>query len=240
MAWATTSWTQVLTARDGATSESRLALEALCRTYWYPIYAFLRGHGLDPDDARDVTQAYFAELLEKGYLEDCDPSRGRFRVFLMTSIRHFLAKEREKTRAWKRGGRAETFSLDEGEVEDRYRTEPADRLTPDQVFERRWALTLLENVLVRLRQECADAAREREFELLKGFITGEQPKVTYRTVAMELGTSETAVKTTVHRFRQRFGALLRQAIAETVSDPRDVDDEVRHLLGVIAPWSPQP
>ena len=240
MPWATTSWTQVLAARDGATSESRLALETLCRTYWYPLYAFVRSQGLDPDDARDVTQSYFTELLEKGYLDDAEPSRGRFRVFLMTSIRHFLAKEREKAHAWKRGGRAEVLSLDDSQVESRYRVEPVDRLTPDQIFERRWALTLLEGVLVRLRQELADAGSERYFGQLKGFITGEQPKVTYRAVAAELGISETAVKTTVHRLRQRFGGLLREAIAETVADPHDVDDEVRYLLGVIAPWGPRP
>jgi RNA polymerase sigma-70 factor (ECF subfamily) len=161
-------------------------------------------------------------------------------VFLMSSIRHFLAKERDKARAWKRGGRAEVLSLDESEVEGRYRAEPADRLTPEQIFERRWALTLLENVLAQLRQEFAGAAREREFDLLKGFITGEQPKVTYQAVAVELGISEPAVKTVVHRLRQRFGGMLREAIAETVADAHEVDDEVRHLLGVIAPWGPRP
>jgi RNA polymerase sigma-70 factor (ECF subfamily) len=239
MAWATTTWTQVLAARGGATTESRQALETLCRTYWYPLYAFLRSQGLGADDARDLTQAYFAELLEKGYLEDADPSRGRFRVFLMTSIGHFIAKEREKARAWKRGGRTEILSLDETDAEGRYRAEPADRMTPDQIFERRWALTLLENVLARLRQEFAGTLREREFERLKQFITGEQPKLTYRDFAVELGISEPAVKTMVHRLRQRFGGMLREAIAETVADAHEVDDEVRHLLGVIAPWGPR-
>jgi RNA polymerase sigma-70 factor (ECF subfamily) len=240
MRWVTTSWTQVLAARDAPSSESRQALESLCRTYWYPLYTFVRRQGEGPDDARDLTQAYFALLLEKGYLEDFDPARGRFRVFLMASIRNFLSKERERARAWKRGGQAEIVSLDAKDVEGRYRLEPVDQLTPEQVFERRWALTLLERVLDRLGQELAAAGREKEFERLKGFLTGEQPKVPYRDVAAELGTSEGAVKTSVHRLRQRFGALLREAIAETVASPNEVDDEVRHLLGTIAPWGRPP
>jgi RNA polymerase sigma factor (sigma-70 family) len=238
MHWATTSWTEVLAARGSATTESRLALEALCRTYWYPLYAFVRSLGLTPDDARDLTQAYFAEFLEKGFLDNCDPSRGRFRVFLMTSIRHFLSKEREKSRAWKRGGRAELLSLDETELEGRYRAEPVDRLTPEQIFERRWALTLLENSLARLRDECVVAAKERQFERLEAFITGERPAITYRAAAMDLGISEAAVKMSVHRLRERFGQILRETMAETVADAQDLDDEVRYLLGVIAPWEP--
>jgi RNA polymerase sigma-70 factor (ECF subfamily) len=240
MRWATTSWTQVLAARDAPSSESRLALEALCRVYWYPLYAFVRRQGEGPEDARDLTQAYFAQLLEKGYLDDYDPSRGRFRVFLMASMRNFLSKEREKARAWKRGGRAGVVPLDEVDPEGRYRHEPVDRLDPEQVFERRWALTLLERVLDRLREEQVAAGREKEFGRLKGLLTGEQPKVPYRDVAAELGTSEAAVKASVHRLRQRFGTLLREAIAETVASPQEVDDEVRHLLGTIAPWGRPP
>jgi RNA polymerase sigma-70 factor (ECF subfamily) len=238
MRWATTSWSQVLAARDAPSSESRQALEGLCQAYWYPLYAFVRRQGHDADEARDLTQAYFAQLLEKGYLEDFDPSRGRFRIFLMASVKHFLSKEREKAQAWKRGGRAEVVSLDE-DVEDRYRFEPADRLTPDEIYERRWALTLMEHALGRLSQEFADGGREREFEELQGFLTGETPKVPYRDVASRLGSSEAAVKMSVHRLRQRFGALLREEIAQTVSSPDDVDDEVRHLLGVVAPWGPR-
>jgi DNA-directed RNA polymerase specialized sigma24 family protein len=236
MRWATTSWTQVLAARDAPSLESRQALEALCQAYWYPIYVFVRGQGFDPEAARDLTQAYFALLIEKGYLEDFDPSLGRFRVFLRASIKHFLSKEREKGRAWKRGGHTQIVSLDVEEVEGRYRMEPVDRLTPEEIYERRWALTLLERVLGELRQEFEGEGREPEFERLKGFLTGEEPRVPYREVAAALSTSEAAVKTSVHRLRQRFGHLLRQQIAETVAGPEDVDDEVRHLLGVIAPW----
>ena len=235
MQWATTNWTQVLAARDAPTDASRLALEALCQGYWYPLYTFVRRQGLEAEDARDATQAYFAQLLENGYLEDYDPALGRFRVFLMASVRNFLSKERDKTRAWKRGGRADIVSLND-DAEGRYRAEPGDRLTPEDVFERRWALTLLERVLGRLRQEHVAAGRAQEFERLKPFLTGDEPRAPYRDVAADLGMSESAVKTAVHRLRQRFGSALRSEIAETVAHPGEVDDEVRHLLGVLAPW----
>jgi RNA polymerase sigma-70 factor (ECF subfamily) len=234
--FATTSWTQVLAAREGASTESRQALEGLCHVYWYPLYAFVRRQGHDAEDARDLTQAYFAELLDKGYLEDYDPERGRFRVFLAASMRHFLSKEREKARAWKRGGRADVISLDSQEVEGRYRLEPQDRLTPEQIYERRWALTVLERTLGRLGREQEDADRGREFRVLEGYLTGEKSRTSYREVAAELGTTEGAVKMSIHRLRQRFGQLLRAEIAETVSSPTEVDDEVKHLLGVVAPW----
>jgi RNA polymerase sigma-70 factor (ECF subfamily) len=228
--FATTSWTQVLAAREAPSSEARQALEGLCRAYWYPIYAFVRRQGHGPEEARDLTQAYFAELLEKDYLEDFDPSLGRFRVFLQISVKNFLSKERDKTHAWKRGGRAPLVSLNDDEVEGRYRHEPVDRLTPEEIFERRWALTLLERVMERLGRELSEAGRAEEFEKLKGFLTGDAPRVPYRQVALELRTTEEAVKTSVHRLRQRFGTLLRQEIAETVSTPEEIDDEVRHLL----------
>lgn len=237
MQWATTSWTQVLAARDAPSSESRQALEGLCQAYWYPLYAFVRRQGFDAEESRDLTQAYFAELLEKGYLEDFDPSLGRFRVFLRASVRNFLSKERGKARAWKRGGRADVVSFD-ADVEGRYRLEPVDRLTPEEIYERRWALTLVERVLGRLHQESRQGGRAEEFEQLKGLLTGEQPRVPYREVAARLGTTEDAVKASVHRLRQRFGRMLREEIGATVANPREVDDEVRHLLGVIAPWSP--
>jgi RNA polymerase sigma-70 factor (ECF subfamily) len=238
MRWATTSWTQILAARDAPSGEARAALDSLCQAYWYPVYAFVRRQGESPEDARDLTQAYFAQLIEKGYLQDYDPARGRFRVFLMASIRNFLSKERERVRAWKRGGRAEIVSLDETDVEGRYRHEPAADLTPEQIFERRWALTLLERVIERLRMELAGAGREREFDRLKAFLTGGEPQAPYREVAAELGISEGAVKTSVRRLRQRYGALLREEIATTVASPTDVDDEVRHLLGTVSSWRP--
>ena len=232
--FATTSWTQVLAARDAPSSESRQALEGLCKSYWYPLYAFVRRQGHGPEEARDLTQGYFTQLLEKGYLEDFDPSLGRFRVFLKASVKNFLSKERDKAHAWKRGGHAHIVSLSADEVEGRYRYEPADRLTPEEIFERRWALTLLERALGKLRKEFEDGDRGKEFEKLKGYLTGEEIKVPYREVAKELGSSEPAVRTSVHRLRQRFGKILRQEIAETVASPNEVDDEMRHLLRVIA------
>ena len=238
--FATTSWTKVLAAREAPSTEARQALESLCRVYWYPLYAFVRRQEHDPDASRDLTQAYFAELLEKGYLEDYDPERGHFRVFLMASLKHFLSKQRDKALAWNRGGRADVVSLATPEVEGRYRFEPVDRLTPEQIFERRWALTVLERALGRLRREQEDADRGREFTRLEGFLTGQQAIASYRDVAAELGTSEGAVKTSIHRLRRRYGQLLRSEIAETVSNPAEVDDEVKHLLVVIAPWGRPP
>lgn len=236
MGWrfATTSWTQVLAAREAPSSESRQALEGLCKAYWYPLYAFVRRQGNGPEESRDLTQAYFALLLEKGYLEDFDPDRGRFRVFLKSSVKNFLSKERDKAHALKRGGQARFFSLSADEVEGRYRYEPVDRLTPEEVFERRWSLTLLERVLGKLRKEFEEEGRAAEFEKLKGYLTGDEVKVAYREVAKELGSSESAVRTSVHRLRQRFGKLLRQEVAETVSEPNEIEDEMRHMLRVIA------
>lgn len=238
--FATTSWTQVLAAREAPSTESRRALEALCQTYWYPLYVFVRRHVHDADEARDLTQAYFAELVEKGYLEDYDPSRGRFRVFLKTSVKYFLSKEREKARTAKRGGQTEVLSLEAPDVEGRYRYEPADPLTPEEIFERRWTLTILERVLDRLRQEQETAGSGRQFARLEGVLTGQDTDARYRQLAVDLETSEGAIKTAVHRLRQRFGQLLRDEIADTVSGPDQVDDEVRHLLGVIAPWDRPP
>jgi len=237
MRWATTSWTQVLAARDAPSNEARQALEDLCQAYWYPLYAFVRHQGYDPEASRDLTQAYFAELLEKDYLADFDPELGRFRVFLKTSLKHFLSKEREKAQAWKRGGRTSVVSLD-ADVETRYRLEPVDRLTPETLYERRWALTLVERVLAKVRDESREAGREKEFDRFKGLLTGQQPSVPYRELAAELDTTEDAVKASVRRLRQRFGKMLRDEIGATVASPEEVDDEVRHLLGVIAPWGP--
>ena len=236
MRWTTTSWSRVLAARDAPSSESRLALERLCQAYWYPLYVFVRRQGFDAEEAQDLTQAYFAELLEKGYLHDFDPSLGRFRVFLKASVRNFLSKQRDKARAWKRGGRSQVIALD-ADVEDRYRLEPLERLNPEEIYERRWALTLLERVLGNLKDEAREGDRMKEFERLQGLLTGQEPRVPYRELATELGTTERAVKDSIRRLRQRFGTLLREEIAATVESATEVDDEVRHLLGALAPWS---
>jgi RNA polymerase sigma-70 factor (ECF subfamily) len=242
MKWefATTSWSQVLAAQGGSSTSSRQALEALCQSYWYPLYAFVRVQGNDPEASLDLTQAYFTELLEKDYLKDVDPSLGRFRAFLKVSVKHFLSKERDKEKVLKRGGKSNVISLDGEDAESRYRFEPVDRLTPEEIFERRWAMTTIERVLGKLREEFSEAGKEVEFQRLKGHLTGDEPRIPYQKVAEELGTSEGAVKASVHRLRQRFGRQLRQEIAETVADPQEVDDEVRHLLQVITPFQAGP
>ena len=237
--FSTTQWSQVLAARDGTEASASDAMTALCETYWYPLYAYVRRQGHTADEAADLTQAYFALLLEKDYLKDVEPTRGSFRSFLLTSMRHFLSHEWEKGRALKRGGNTRTVSLDVDTAEARYSTEPADPVTPEQVFERRWTLMILERALVRLREWAADNDNSDQVEHLEEFLTGQQPRTPYREVAEELGMSEGAVKAAVHRLRQRFGGLLREEIAQTVADPAEIDGEVRHLLTVIRPWEPQ-
>ena len=232
----TTRWTVVLTAAKGEGTASRDALGSLCEAYWYPVYAFVRRQGYGAEEARDLTQGYFALLLEKGYLDQYDPARGRLRVFLKASVKNFLSKERAKEQSWKRGGRADVISLDDHQIEERYRFEPADRLTPEQIYERRWALTVLEEARLKLQQERTDAGRLEEFTRLEGFLTGQQGAGSrYKEIAAELDTTEDAVKTALHRLRRRYGELLRDVIGATVSNRDEVDDELRHLLNVIAP-----
>lgn len=231
--FSTTKWSMILAARDGSPSESEQALSALCEAYWYPLYAFVRLQGYKPDQAQDLTQAYFVRLLEKNYLQEVEPSAGRFRSFLMVTMKHFLSNERQREQALKRGGGVVKISLDAEDAEQRFRSEPADRLTPEEVFDRRWALTVLGRVLEGLRQEYVDAGKGDRFDLLKGYLTGEEPRVRYREVAAELEMNEPAVRTAVRRMRQRFGKLLWDEIAETVANPDGVGDEVRHLLHVV-------
>ncbi len=239
--FATTHWSQVLAARDASDSQARLALETLCESYWYPLYAYIRRRGHDGADASDLTQAFFAELLEKKAFREVDPAKGRFRSFLLASLRHFLSHEREKARAQKRGGGTRTISLDASEAEARFRLESwADRLTPEQVFERRWGLTAMERAMDRLQVESGSGDRDRQFERLRSYLTGSEPRTPYRDTAQALGMSEAAVKMAVRRLRQRYGRLLRQEIAHTVADPAEIDDEVRHLLAVVRPWQDSP
>jgi RNA polymerase sigma-70 factor (ECF subfamily) len=237
--FSTTQWSQVLTARDATGTEADRALAELCECYWYPLYAYVRRQGHSADEARDLTQAYFASLLEKDYLKDVEPSKGSFRNFLLTSLRNFLSHEWEKARTLKRGGGTQTISLDYEAAETRYDLEPADTTTPEQVFERRWTLMVLERALERLREWAAANGSEEQLQHLEPVLTGERPQAPYRKVAEDLGMSEGAVKAAVHRLRQRFGALLREEIAATVSDPAEIDGEVRHLLLSIRPWEPQ-
>jgi RNA polymerase sigma factor (sigma-70 family) len=228
--FATTRWSQVIAAGADQTLESREALARLCELYWYPLYAYVRRWGHDADQAQDLTQEFFARLLEKHYLRAADPARGRFRSFLLASLKHFLSNERDRITAVKRGGRATVISLEFENAEGRYSREPPDQETPETVYERRWALTLLERTLGRLRAEFRATGKESVFARLEGYLTGEKETLPYADIGESLGMSEGAVKVAVHRLRRRFGALLREEIAETVSDPAQVDDEVRDLF----------
>ncbi len=232
--FATTRWSQVLAAGQAPTSDSREALSRLCELYWYPLYAYVRRWGYDADEALDLTQGFFARLLEKHYLRAADPSRGRFRSFLLASLKHFLANERDRAGAVKRGGRATVLSLELENAEGRYSLEPPDLETPETVYERRWALALLERALLRLRREFEAAGRQALFARLEGYLTGERDTGPYRDLGEELGMSEGAVKVMVHRLRRRFGSLLREEISETVSSPDEVEDEIRELFRALS------
>lgn len=234
--FATTSWSQVLAARAGSSTESRRALEALCATYWYPLYAYVRRQGHDSDESRDLTQAFFAHLFEKDTLQRAEPVAGRFRSFLLGSLKNFLSHERDKAQTLKRGGANNIISLDAEIAENRYGSEPVERLTPEEIYERRWAMTVVKRAMRRLREEPAPDEHPDQLTKLKAYLVGERPRVPYREVASELGMTEGAVKAAVQRLRKRFGGLLRAEIAETLADPADTDDELRHLLLVIRPF----
>ena len=234
----TTAWTVVARARNGVDSEAREALAFLCAAYWLPLYSFARRLGHASEDALDLTQGYFALLLEKDYLGDVRLREGRFRAFLLTSFRHFLSKERDRARALKRGGGRVLLSIDAQEAEGRHADEPLDTLDPEALFERRWALTILERAMTRLRHEFAATGRTVEFEHLEAYLTGIEPRAPYQSAAERLGTTEGAIKKMVHRLRRQYGLLLREEIAATVADPEQIDVELRHLLATLRPWEP--
>jgi len=231
-----TRWTLVLTAARGtATTQATRALEELCRTYWYPLYAFVRRSGHDRHTAEDLTQDFFARLLAKHYLAEVDRTKGKFRSFLLASLKHFLANEWDKVRAQKRGGGAQNFtSFDAKSAETRYALEPADPQTAEKAFERNWALTLLDEVFRRVRKEYAAEDKTALFEELKATLTGEKGATPYAESAARLGMSEGAVKVAAHRLRHRYRDALRAEIAETVAGPEEVDDELRHLFAALS------
>lgn len=230
----TTNWSLVLSARGRATTESRRALAELCEAYWGPLYAYVRRQGYDADDARDLTQGYFCLLLDKDYLGDVDPEAGRFRWFLLASLKHFLSNERDKERAKKRGGGRIQVPFDPERAENLYRESLSDPLTAETLFERRWADTILDRTKLELAEELGATGKGRQFELLRGRLTGGANEPPLQQVASELGMSEGAVRMAVHRMRQRFGELLRAEVAQTVVDPSQIDDELRYLLRVVA------
>jgi len=235
----TTRWSVVLAARAQTGEVARQALGWLCEAYWYPVYAFVRRQGNAPDDAADLTQGYFARLLEKDYLADVRPELGRFRSFLLKSVQHFLSNERDRERALKRGGGKAPISLDGLDPERRLNLEPRDDSTPETEFERLWAVALLERTMERVAGEAAAKGRSQQFDLLKSCLTDTGSGPSYHDLSRQLKVGESAVKVAVHRLRRRFGELLRAEIAETVADPSEVDDEIRHLFAVLGRSGPQ-
>ena len=232
--FATTRWSLVLAAGQQTNTRSAEALAILCEMYWYPVYAFIRRQGHRAEEGADLTQEFFARVLEKNYFHDADPARGRFRSFLCASIRHFLSNERDRVRALKRGGNQPPISLDVEIAEGRYQLEPRDDLTPEKLFDRRWALTLLERVFARLREEHASAGKAELFDHFKGFLTDDSAPVPYADVARALGMTEGAIRVAVHRLRRHFRDTLVQEIAETVSNPADIDAEIEYLLKAVS------
>jgi RNA polymerase sigma factor (sigma-70 family) len=226
----TTRWTDVLTAARGEGTESKEALESLCEAYWYPVYAFVRRQGFGAEEARDLTQGYFTRLIERGGLKNVSPERGRFRSFLLASVRHYLFNEIDRERAQKRAPPKPLVPLGVESAEDRYLAEPADEATPETLFENKWASTVFDRTLERLRAECVGDEKTRRFLAFRPLLTGEEPAPSHRELASWLAMTEEAVKVAIHRLRQRHGELLRAEIAQTVSDPAEVDDELRHLL----------
>ena len=234
MGFTTTHWSVVLSAGDPESPRAADALERLCRTYWYPLYAYVRRDGSSPEDAQDLTQAFFARFLEKDYLADVRREKGRFRSFLLASLRHFLADERDRSRAIKRGGGRTLVSLDAQDAEDRYLLEPRDELTAEKVFERRWALTVLEAARARLRESYARAGKAERFAVLETFLPGEQADSTYAEAAGRLGVAAGTVKWEVHQLKERYRELLRAEIAHTVPSADEIDEEVRDLIAVLS------
>lgn len=234
-AWfATTHWSRVLAANTDSSSTARAALEELCRTYWYPLYAFVRRTGKSPQDAEDLVQGFFAACLEKDYLRKADPGKGRFRSFLLMALKRYLANEWDKEQTHKRGGGQELVWLDGLSAEQRYAMEPADQMTADRLYERRWAMTLLDQVLARLKQEQNAQGKGEHFDQLKEFLVSGGRGTPYAAVAAQMDMTESAVKVAIHRLRQRYRVLLEEAIASTVESPGDVETERRHLLSSLS------
>ncbi|MGA2661294.1 MAG: sigma-70 family RNA polymerase sigma factor [Verrucomicrobiota bacterium] len=234
-AWFTTThWSIVLNAQDPASPQAGEALERLCRSYWYPLYAFVRRQGHDEAEAKDLTQGFFAKLLEKNYLADVRREKGKFRNFLLASIKHFISDEWDKARALKRGGDKTLISLDETAGEDRYRREPIEAMDAEKLYERRWALTLLEQARERLKEEYRMAGKAGLYERLQLFESGDKDTPAYAEVAPALGLSESGLRSAVLRMRRRHRELVRGEVAQTVNSPAEVDEEIRYLIRVVS------
>jgi RNA polymerase sigma-70 factor (ECF subfamily) len=229
-----TQWTVVLAAGGTPSPKSTAALERLCGSYWYPLYAFVRRRGYSPADAEDLTQEFFARLLEHNWIAHADPHRGRFRSFLLMAMKRFLAKEWHRAKTLKRGGQVRFVALQFDTAETRYNREPADTRTPEQLFEQHWAMALLATVLKRLREEYGQDGKGRVFETLEPCLIGSRETQPYAALAAHLEMSEGAVKMAVCRLRERYRECLKEEIGHTVASPAEVDEEVRHLFRVLA------
>ena len=223
----------MLAARQGDCLQAGPALEKLCRTYWYPLYAYVRRRGYGVEDAQDGTQSFFMRLLERDVLARASPDRGRFRSFLLTALKNFLADERDRAKAQKRGAGQPLVSLEALDGEARYALEPPDEISPDKLFERRWATTVLEQAWASLEAEYAAEGKADLFRELRRFNSAQESAPGYAEVAGKLGLPENTVKSLVLRMRRRYRALLRAEIGHTVSDPSEIDEEIRYLLGVL-------
>ena len=229
----TTHWSVVLAAGQTGSPRSSESLEILCRTYWYPLYAFVRREGYSPHDAEDMLQESFARSLAKHFLGEVNQAKGRFRSFLLAALRHFLSDQRDRARTVKRGGGAVHISLDAQGAEEGYRLEPVDRMDAERILERQWAMTLLGRALSRLRDESVAAGKADAFERLKDFVAGDRD-VSCGQAAAQMGLTESAVKAMLHRWRQRYRALVREEVAHTVADPGEIDAEIRHLIAMLS------
>lgn len=227
----TTRWTVVIAAGQRDQPQADQALEELCRTYWYPLYVYIRRQGHPREDAQDLAQAFFARFLARNYLAGLSAEKGRFRAFLLASLKHFLANEWDRAQCLKRGGQATHLSLDWQDAEDRYQLVLIDPMSPDRLYDRTWAMTLLERVVGQLQAECEADGRTGLYTALKGFLTVDREAIPHARVAGELGVTEGAVRVSVHRLRRRYRELLRQEIAQTLADPDQVQEEMRVLLG---------
>lgn len=230
----TTHWSVVLQAQDKAAPGSDEALETLCRTYWYPLYAFVRASGYQPHTAQDLTQEFFARLLSKDFLRAVDPEKGRFRTFLRMALKRFLANEWDRLSAQKRGGLQTHLSLDTSLAEERFQDERGCALTPDRIYDRRWALTLLAEAMGQLEREYSSAGKSREWQHLEPHLMKDRAALPYAEVAARLQTTEGAARVALHRLRRRFREVFRETIANTVADPAEVESEVRQVLEALS------
>lgn len=231
--FATTHWSVVLQAGQPGAPGYQQALETLCRGYWFPLYAYLRRHGYDSHQAEDYTQAFFCRVLEKQVLRSADSKRGRFRSFLLATLKNFLADERDRARAQKRGGGRKLLSIDFNEAENQYALEPADRLSPEKLFDKSWALTVLERTMACLKTELAGKNKKELFDHLKIYLTAEKGSIPYRDTAAELNMTEAAVRTAVHRLRRHYRKSLRDEIAQTVATEDQIDEEIDDLFAAL-------